>query len=194
MRNENQNRKPIRQFQDETTLLQYIDGNKGLHLVSETAISDQQSEVEQFNNGEIRIDAENQALVARIGNTLFRTGLVSSEILPITSVFRRGGAVAARSGDYTFAQIGGKPTTLAGYGIADAQSLIPHGVAVLEANGTKTVDNVNVTTADRIFLNRGSGNSNMAIYVNAVVAGVSFTITSLGGEMDAGLNIGWLIL
>jgi len=41
----------------------------------------------------------------------------------VTSVFGRLGAVTAQSGDYTFAQIGSKPTTLSGYGITDAQ---PH--------------------------------------------------------------------
>lgn len=38
----------------------------------------------------------------------------------VSSVFGRTGAVAAQSGDYTFAQIGSKPTTLSGYGITDA--------------------------------------------------------------------------
>src|SRR5690606_28092554 len=37
----------------------------------------------------------------------------------VTSVFGRIGAVVANTGDYTFAQIGAKPTTLSGYGITD---------------------------------------------------------------------------
>lgn len=41
----------------------------------------------------------------------------------VTSVFGRVGAVIAVNGDYTFAQIGAKPTTLAGYGITNAQPL-----------------------------------------------------------------------
>lgn len=41
----------------------------------------------------------------------------------VVSVFGRGGAVVAVSGDYTFAQIGSKPTTVSGYGITDAVSL-----------------------------------------------------------------------
>lgn len=40
----------------------------------------------------------------------------------VPSVFGRTGAVVAVSGDYTFAQIGAKPTTLTGYGITDAAS------------------------------------------------------------------------
>ena len=41
----------------------------------------------------------------------------------VASVFGRTGDVTAQSGDYTFAQIGSKPTTLSGYGITDAQPL-----------------------------------------------------------------------
>jgi len=39
---------------------------------------------------------------------------------PVTSVFGRTGAVIAAANDYTFAQIGSKPTTVAGYGITNA--------------------------------------------------------------------------
>lgn len=41
----------------------------------------------------------------------------------ITSVFGRIGVVVAASNDYTFAQIGSKPTTAAGYGITDVATL-----------------------------------------------------------------------
>jgi hypothetical protein len=41
----------------------------------------------------------------------------------VTSVFGRTGAVVAQANDYTFAQIGAKPTTLGGYGITDAWPL-----------------------------------------------------------------------
>jgi hypothetical protein len=41
----------------------------------------------------------------------------------VSSVFTRTGAVVAATNDYTFAQIGSKPTTLSGYGITDAQPL-----------------------------------------------------------------------
>jgi len=39
----------------------------------------------------------------------------------VTSVFGRTGVVVAVANDYTFAQIGAKPTTLAGYGITNAE-------------------------------------------------------------------------
>lgn len=41
----------------------------------------------------------------------------------VDSVFGRIGTVVAATNDYTFAQIGSKPTTLSGYGIADAAPL-----------------------------------------------------------------------
>lgn len=41
----------------------------------------------------------------------------------VASVYGRTGAVVAATNDYTFAQIGSKPTTLSGYGIVDATPL-----------------------------------------------------------------------
>ena len=73
-------------------------------------------------------------------------------------------------------------------------TLICHDKATLDANGTVTVLSNLVTTADRIFLNRQTGNSNMSIIISAIVAGISFTITSTGGSDDAGSEIGYLIL
>lgn len=82
------------------------------------------------------------ALAAQQGDVAVRTDLNKSFILTadpastlgnwqelltptstVDSVFGRTGSVVAASGDYTFAQIGSKPTTLAGYGIVDAQPL-----------------------------------------------------------------------
>lgn len=40
----------------------------------------------------------------------------------VSGVFGRTGAVTAQANDYTFAQLASKPTTLAGYGITDAQA------------------------------------------------------------------------
>jgi hypothetical protein len=42
----------------------------------------------------------------------------------VSSVFGRTGTVVASSGDYTFAEIGSKPTTLAGYGITNGQTTL----------------------------------------------------------------------
>lgn len=54
----------------------------------------------------------------------------------VSSVFTRTGAVVASNNDYTFAQIGSTPTTLAGYGIIDAVSL----------TGTQTLTNKTLTS------------------------------------------------
>ena len=73
-------------------------------------------------------------------------------------------------------------------------TLLATGTATLDGTGNVTISNANVTTADRIFLNVSSGNSNMTIKVSSVIAGTSFTITSAGGADNSGLIIGWLII
>lgn len=51
-----------------------------------------------------------------------RFNTTSTGSAPVYSVFGRIGAVVAATGDYKFNQISSTPTTLAGYGITDAQS------------------------------------------------------------------------
>ncbi len=58
--------------------------------------------------------------VLTMGSTGVPEWAVASGGGAVSSVFGRTGAVIAQTGDYTFAQIGSKPTTLAGYGITDA--------------------------------------------------------------------------
>ncbi len=58
------------------------------------------------------------------------------QTIPVTSVFGRTGAVAAATNDYTFSQIGSKPTTLSGYGITDAQPLDGDLTAIAALSGT----------------------------------------------------------
>jgi len=56
------------------------------------------------------------------GNTLYvynGSTWVAYGATSVATVFGRSGAVVAVSGDYTFAQIGSKPTTISGYGITD---------------------------------------------------------------------------
>lgn len=47
----------------------------------------------------------------------------------VLSVFGRTGVITAQSNDYTFAQIGSKPTTLAGYGITDSVVLTTRSIS-----------------------------------------------------------------
>lgn len=88
------------------------------------------------------------ALACQQGDVAVRTDLSQSFILtatppstlanwqqlltptsPVTSVFGRTGSVTAGSGDYTFAQLAGTPTTLVGYGITDAAPLTGSGTS-----------------------------------------------------------------
>lgn len=76
------------------------------------------------------------------------TGVTNTSIAfppsSVTSVFGRTGAVVSQSGDYTFAQIGSTPTTLAGYGITDA----------IASGGSGSVSDISITgLAGSGFLN-----------------------------------------
>lgn len=87
----------------------------------------------------VATEAEMLALVAQQGDVAVRTDVSTSYILTVepastlanwqellvptggvTSFNGRTGSVTPSSGDYTFAQISSKPTTLSGYGITDA--------------------------------------------------------------------------
>lgn len=102
------------------------------------------------------------ALTAEEGDVAVRTDLSQSFILtaspastlanwqelltpasPVTSVFGRVGSVTAASGDYTFAQIGSKPTTLSGYGITDAEPAFAAGTTAQYRRGDKTWQTLN---------------------------------------------------
>lgn len=71
---------------------------------------------------------------------LFGTGGVTS-FGPTGNV--RSGAVVPATGDYTFAQIGSTPTTIAGYGITDAVSV----------SGVQTLTNKTMSGASNTFTN-----------------------------------------
>ena len=73
------------------------------------------------------------------------TGAISATVTgggggAVDSVFGRTGVVTAQANDYTFAQIGSKPTTLAGYGITDATASSHVGSGgTAHANATTSV-------------------------------------------------------
>lgn len=74
----------------------------------------------------------------------------------VASVFGRTGAVVAQSNDYTFAQIGSKPTTIAGFGITDFNSLGDARWGRLAANNSWTGQQT-FTNGNPIIIQPGGG-------------------------------------
>jgi hypothetical protein len=65
-------------------------------------------------------ESKSYILRASPASTLANWQQLLSPTAAVSSVFGRTGAITAQANDYTFAQIGSKPTTLSGYGITDA--------------------------------------------------------------------------
>jgi len=89
----------------------------------------------------------------------------------VTSVFGRTGTVVATTGDYTFAQIGSKPTTVNGYGITDA---ITQGGNTFGANmlvGTDDNNNFTIKT---------NGAEALSVAPNGTIFGTSANSSSFG--------------
>lgn len=61
----------------------------------------------------------------------------------VASFNGRTGTIVPTTGDYTFAQIGSKPTTLVGFGITDAEPAIAAGTATQYRRGDKTWQELN---------------------------------------------------
>lgn len=90
----------------------------------------------------------------------------------VSTVFGRSGAVTAQANDYTFAQIGSTPTTLAGYGITDAAS----STNTVRQGGNSFGTTMTIGTND---------NFGMAFELNNVVRA---TLTGAGFNAESGLN------
>ncbi len=110
----------------------------------------------------------------------------------VDSVFGRIGAVVAASGDYTFAQIGSKPTTLAGYSISDAAPLshvgagtTAHAAATSLAAGFMTA--AQVTKLDGIPANATANSSDATLLARANHTGSQAisTVSGLQAALDA---------
>lgn len=82
------------------------------------------------------------------GTNLYFTNARASAAAPVQSVFGRTGAVVATTGDYTFAQIGSKPTTLSGYGITDAATSTQGSKADSAVQSVVAGTNITVNNAD----------------------------------------------
>ncbi len=59
----------------------------------------------------------------QLATTAFVQAAVAASTAGVSTFNGRTGTVLPQSGDYTFAQIGSKPTTLSGYGVTDGQPL-----------------------------------------------------------------------
>jgi hypothetical protein len=107
----------------------------------------------------------------------------------VDSVFGRIGAVVSASGDYTFAQIGSKPTTLSGYGITDAAPASHVGAGgTAHANVSSTVAGfmsaADKTKLDGIPSNATANSSDATLLARANHTG-SQAISSVSGLQAA---------
>jgi len=121
----------------------------------------------------------------------------------VSSVFSRTGAVVAASNDYTFAQIGTKPTTISGYGITDfnstgdARYLQLTGGALtgaLTSNNSASFSG-NITSTGGSFIASGltSTGTNVGIGINNrpfTSAGTAIAMAALAVSNSSGVFVG----
>ena len=106
----------------------------------------------------------------------------------VSSVFGRSGAVVANSGDYSFAQIGAKPTTLAGYGITDAAALVHgHTAATTVADGYLSA--ADKTKLDGIANGATANSSDAALRDRSTHTGTQAGSTVTGAYTAAGMTL-----
>lgn len=107
----------------------------------------------------------------------------------VDSVFGRSGVVTAQAGDYTFAQIGATPTTLAGYGITDALSLSS------PLTGFVTSTNSTITASDTILGGFQKAQAQIDAINTGFAAGVRNTmLTGYAVGTNAAISAGDTIL
>lgn len=122
-------------------------------------------------------------LVKRATNEWYALPMSSGSV---TSVFGRTGTVVAASGDYTFAQIGSKPTTLSGYGITDALPLAGGtltGNLLFSTDNTKDIGASGATRPRTVYV----GTSVVTPLLNnsgstITLRGVTYTLPSADGS------------
>lgn len=100
----------------------------------------------------------------------------------ITSVFGRTGIVVAASGDYTFAQIGSIPTTLAGYTITDGVSLT--GVQTLTNKTISGASNTITSIAESSVTNLTSDLAAKQATLSLTTTGTSGAATLVGATLN----------
>jgi trimeric autotransporter adhesin len=101
----------------------------------------------------------------------------------ITSVFGRTGLVVAAANDYTFAQIGAKPTTLAGYGITDAAALSHTHTTGSNNTAIGTGAGIaNTTGVQNNFIGANAGNVNTTGNYNSFLGFSAGSLNTIGGS------------
>lgn len=86
--------------------------------ITDAALSSHVHAIDALSNVTITTAANNQVLT--YNSTTSKWVNQAAPAGAVTTVFGRTGVVIAAANDYTFAQIGTKPTTILGYGITDA--------------------------------------------------------------------------
>lgn len=110
---------------------------------------------------------------------------ISFPAAPVTSVFGRTGSVVAATGDYTFAQIGSTPTTLAGYGITNGVTNTTQVIAGTGlAGGGALSANVTLSLASQSPSTLLGVSSAGAGIPTTITLGTNLTMTS-GGVLNA---------
>lgn len=133
------------------------------------------------------------------GNMTFSGGILDAGTGAggtVSSVFGRVGNVTAATNDYTFAQIGSKPTTLAGYGITDAQPLngdltalsnltATHAIYYRSASNTWATVTMgpNMTFVGDVLNSTGGGGT-------GTVTSIAFNPPLTGGTITSSGNVG----
>lgn len=104
----------------------------------------------------------------------------------VASVFGRTGAVTAQSGDYSFAQIGSKPTTLAGYGIVDAAASVHSHADVVEGGASGYMTGAMATKLAGIAVGATQNSSDATLLARANHTGtqVAATIQDFSEAVD----------
>jgi hypothetical protein len=107
----------------------------------------------------------------------------------VSSVFGRTGAIVAQANDYTFAQIGNTPTTLAGYGITDAALAIHNhtldGLSNVSTAGKLTNDLLkwNGTNWVNFTPNYLSGNQTITLSGDVTGSGTTAISATIGNDV-----------